>query len=226
MHIALCLYGRSPFETEGLEILLSQLQGYTTCDLFVYLWKQTKAEDLNRLKMFQKLCSTNVRLINATFADCSVIEMNEDDCELAREVYRNFYARKQCCLEREYLAHEYGLNHDMIVMCQSGVVLNRAITLPKYSRYIDSDCIILPDNTHKSQYIPVEERFSMGSADAMLLYSCAYDFIEEYVFDENHGCRIIADPGWIMLKHLNKRHSQGLFVHGNFRSGFLSQENN
>jgi hypothetical protein len=175
------------------------------------------------LKLFQNLCSANARLINATFADSSMVETNPDDCESVGEIYRNFYARKQCCLEREYLANEYGLNHDMIVMCQSGVVLNRAITLPKYSRYIDVDCIILPDNTFKSNYIPVEERFAMGSADAMLLYSCAYNFIEEYMFDETHDHRIILDPGWIMLKHLNKQHSQGLFVHGNFRSGFLTQ---
>jgi len=225
MNIALCLYGESQCEVEALNRLLNSIQGFASCDLFIYTWKRSKAEDLFKLKQYQDICAGTIRLMSIVFAERGVPEIacdfNSTKSAKTVNTLHNFYARKLCCITREMSEADSGISYDAIVMCQAGICLDRTITLPKYLGFIKKGYIVLPDNTYKANYIAMEEHFALGSADPMLMYCSVYDFLEEYEQYENSGCEILEGPGEIMMKHLYTRHMK--FGHGNFRSARLTR---
>ncbi|MDD2273735.1 MAG: hypothetical protein PHP95_13860 [Desulfuromonadaceae bacterium] len=225
MNIALCLYGESQCEVEALNRLLNSIQGFTSCDLFIYTWKRSKAEDLFKLKQYQDICTGATRLMSIVFAERGVPEIGYDSISAkgaqTSDTLHNFYARKLCCIMREMSEADSGVFYDAIVMCQAGICLDRTITLPKYLGFIEKGYIVLPDNTFKANYIAMEEYFALGNADPMLMYCSVYDFLEEYEQNENSGCKMLDSPGEIMMRYLYTRHVK--FGHGNFRSAHLTR---
>lgn len=224
MRIALCLYERSEIEMEALHILLGSLKGFTTCDLYLFLWQGKKADDLMRLKQFQNVCTDNVVIKNVTFAVYEPSEMRFSetfkDPSKAALIFRELCARKMGCLVRERTVSKSGDSYDLIVTCKAGTWLNREIRLENYKNYIDGGNLLFPDNTFKGDFIPLEEEIIFGKSSLTSDYCSIVDFIEEYVCPDAAGRNVLPDPGIIAYSHMDKKKIP--YLTGNFRTSHFN----
>lgn len=199
--LALCISGAPRFNNEALELFFGLLRSFSQCDIFVYVWKSSRYENLLVMKKLLGFSCDNIKVAAVEFPEEYIVKADHEYVKppptKVDNVYKMFRGIKMCNKLLSDYSIKNNITYDYVIRSRSDLVLDKVLDFKEYTEVL-SDHLVLANNGWGIYNI--NDQFAVGKPHLLDVYSSTIDYIDYYTQLPEPG--VLMYPETLLGEHL------------------------